>query len=113
MRIASLVFFLLLLFCACKKENAEAEHTVQFASNITNQTGYMLSINGTVNNDISQTYKLKDNSDISLQLYRSSGDTTSLNSGDSLWVRAGIIVDGILVKSYAGYNDATLLYHIE
>jgi hypothetical protein len=88
-------------------------HTVECTSNISDKNFYSLSINTDSGNDLSQIYTVKGNTDISLILLSSGGDTTSVNSGDSLWVRGGIIVDGRLVRTYAGYHDATLTYHID
>jgi hypothetical protein len=98
---------------ACKKENTAVQHTVQFSSNIDDSQYYTLKINNISPNNISETYTLQGNSDIELKLLCAGGDTTSVDSRDSLWVRGGIMVDGKLVSSYAGYRNATLSYHIE
>jgi hypothetical protein len=109
----SFILIFLLFIAACKKENALVSHVVQFSSNINNSLYYSLKINNIGPNDISTTYMVDGNSDIELTLFKAGGDTTSVDSRDSLWVRGGILVDGELVSSYAGYRDATLTYHIE
>jgi hypothetical protein len=104
---------LMLVLTACKKENADIQHTVQFASNITDPDYYFIVIDNTSHDDISATYPIPKGADVSLTLLKAGGDTATVNSGDSLWIRGGIIVDGQLVKSYAGYRDATLTYHLK
>lgn len=105
----SVLFF----FTACKKESADIQHTVQFSSNINDPQYYSLIINGNAGNDIGTTYTLESNSDITLNLFSAGGDTASVDAGDSLWTRGGIIADGKLVSSFSGYHNATLTYHIE
>jgi hypothetical protein len=100
-------------FMACKKENDTIQHTVSFASNIDNSQYYRITINNTSGNNITTSYKVDSDSDVELKLFAAGGDTTSIDSRDSLWVRGGITVDGILVSSFAGYRDAILSYHIE
>lgn len=104
---------LLLLFAACKKESAATQHRVECSSNINDPQYYSLSINGTGGNSIGQAYPVEGNSDIELKLFSAGGDTASVDAGDSLWTRGGIIVDGQLVSSFAGYHDAVLTYHIQ
>jgi hypothetical protein len=108
-----IIFIPCLFLIACKKENSVVQHTVQFSSNIDDTQYYSLKINNISPNDISETYTLEGNSDVELTLLNAGGDTTSVDSRDSLWVRGGILVDGKLVSSYAGYRNATLSYHIE
>jgi hypothetical protein len=110
---AIFIFISLLFLSACKKENPEALHTVQFSSNITDSQFYTITINGSGPNDISSTYNVQPNSNLELRLLSAGGDTTSIDTRDSLWVRGGILVDGQSVSSFAGYHDITLSYHIE
>jgi hypothetical protein len=110
---AIFIFISFLFLIACKKENPAVVHSVQFSSNVTDSQYYTLTINGSAPNDISSTYNVQPNSDVQLQLKSAGGDTTSIDSRDSLWVRGGIIVDGQSVRSFTGYHDITLSYHID
>ncbi|MCW3071627.1 MAG: hypothetical protein JWO44_1517 [Bacteroidetes bacterium] len=103
----------MLLSAACKKESTAAQHRVECSSNINDPQYYSLSINGTGGNNIGQSYIVDGNSDIELKLFSAGGDTASVDAGDSLWTRGGIIVDGKPVSSFAGYRDAVLSYHIQ
>jgi hypothetical protein len=108
-----ILILILLVFTACKKETLNAVHHVQFSSNISDPAYYSLTINGTSGNDIGQDFELAGNTDIMLELDAAGGDTASVDAGDSLWTRGAIVVDGKLVRSYSGYKDATLTYHIQ
>lgn len=110
---AIFILISMLFLIACKKENTEVVHTVQFSSNITDSQYYTISINGSGPNDISSTYNVPPDTDLELKLLSAGGDTTSIDTRDSLWVRGGIVVDGQSVSSFAGYHDITLSYHIE
>lgn len=105
--------YILLTFTACKKESTDIQHTVQFSSNINDPNYYSLTINNENNRDINTIYTLEKDSNIELKLFSAGGDTASVDAGDSLWARGGIIVDGKLVSSFSGYRNATLTYHIE
>ncbi|MDF2437052.1 MAG: hypothetical protein K0Q95_1428 [Bacteroidota bacterium] len=107
------IALVLMALLACKKEQDPLKHLVECTSNISDRNFYTFSINGSSGNELSQIYTVSGNTDISLILLNAGGDTTVVNSGDSLWVRGGIIVDGRLVRNYAGYRDATLTYHID
>jgi|GEM_PF-6580769 len=104
---------LLLFFAACKKESATTQHRLECSSNISDPLYYSLSINGSGGNSIGQSYTVEGDSDIELKLFSAGGDTASVDAGDSLWTRGGIIVDGQMVSSFAGYHDAVLTYHIK
>ncbi|HEX8514863.1 MAG TPA: hypothetical protein VF868_01600 [Bacteroidia bacterium] len=98
---------------SCRKETAPAVHEIQFSSNIGNPQYYSIKINNSEHQDISETHSAGSGTDIELKLFAAGGDTTSIDSRDSLWVRGGIIVDRLLVSSFSGYRNAVLSYHIE
>jgi hypothetical protein len=99
------LFFVLFTCIACKKENTEAEHEVQFQTNAASAAAsYTLSVNGAITSDLEKTYTVPTGSSIYLDVDRDSAN---------VWLRATIYVDGSPVASDQGYKDMSLSYTVK
>lgn len=103
----SLLFFActLVIFASCKKEVEEAEHEVQFQSNVAlTASSFTLTVDGTVETDLNKIHKLQKEASIQWQLDRDTSTT---------WLSATIYVDGRAVRSDAGYKDIDLSWTVK